>query len=115
MEITVTPQGIITFGALVTAILLLIERFAKGVRWVDRQEKQKADIDALEAKHDADLKTIQEKFEENMGAINEEQTLLTYGILACLKGLSEQGCNGPVSEAINRIEKHLNQRAHNQI
>ena len=40
------------------------------------------------------------------------QTLLTYGVLACLKGLKEQGCNGPVSEAINKIEKYLNKKAH---
>ena len=42
----------------------------------------------------------------------EEQALLTYGVLACLKGLSEQGCDGPVSEAINKIEKHINEKAH---
>ena len=34
------------------------------------------------------------------------------GVLACLKGLKEQGCNGPVTAAINKIETHLNQRAH---
>ena len=44
--------------------------------------------------------------------MKEEQAILTYGILACLKGLKEQGCNGPVSEAINKIEKHLNEKAH---
>ena len=45
-------------------------------------------------------------------ALKEEQGLLTYGVLACLKGLKEQGCNGPVTEAIAKIEKHLNQKAH---
>lgn len=45
-------------------------------------------------------------------SIKEEQQLLTYGILACLKGLKEQGCNGPVTEAITKIEKHLNNKAH---
>ena len=44
--------------------------------------------------------------------MKEEQALLTEGILACLKGLKEQGCNGPVTEAINKIEKHLNEKAH---
>ncbi len=43
-----------------------------------------------------------------------EQCLLTYGILACLKGLKEQGCNGPVTEAIGKIEKHINKQAHDQ-
>lgn len=46
--------------------------------------------------------------------IKEEQCLLTYGILACLKGLKEQGCNGTVSEAIDKMEKRLNKVAHDQ-
>ena len=44
--------------------------------------------------------------------IQEEQTLVVYGLLACLKGLAEQGCDGPVSEAIDKIEKHINKKAH---
>ena len=103
MNITVTPQGVITFASLCTAIILLVERFAKSVRWFDKQDKQSTDIDDLREQHNSDVKSI-----------NEELTLLTYGILACLKGLNEKGCNGPVTEAIGRIEKHLNQRAHNQ-
>lgn len=35
-------------------------------------------------------------------------------ILACLKGLKEQGCNGPVTEAIDKIQKHINKQAHDQ-
>lgn len=44
--------------------------------------------------------------------VQEEQTVICYGLLACLKGLQEQGCNGPVTEARGRLEKHLNQKAH---
>ena len=29
--------------------------------------------------------------------IRREQTLICYGLLACLQGLKEQGCNGPVT------------------
>lgn len=54
----------------------------------------------------------QNRQDDEIKSLKEEQTLLTYGVLACLKGLSEQGCNGPVSEAIGKIEQHLNQRAH---
>ena len=43
-----------------------------------------------------------------------EQCVLTYGILSCLKGLKEQGGNGPVTEAIIKIEKHINKAAHDQ-
>ena len=63
----------------------------------DRREDQAARIGALERGRDE---------------INEELGLLTYGILACLKGLREKGCNGPVTDAVGRIEKHLNEKAH---
>ena len=98
MTFELTPQTIITTGAVITAAVLLIQRFAKGVRWFDQQEKQ--------------TKAMKQILAEDMHGINEEQTLLTYGVLACLKGLKEQGCNGPVSEAINKIEKYLNKKAH---
>lgn len=54
----------------------------------------------------------QEKQDKDIKAIKEEQTLLTYGVLACLKGLKEQGCDGPVTKAIEQIEKHINKQAH---
>lgn len=101
MQITLTWQTIITASAVLAAVIAIITNFAKLVRWMDKQKKQDTDIQALRATHISD-----------MDAIKEEQTLLVYGILACLKGLKEQGCNGPVTEAINKIEKHLNQKAH---
>lgn len=58
------------------------------------------------------LKQLKEQHEDDIRKINEEQCLITYGLLACLKGLQEQGCNGPVTEAINKMEKHLNKQAH---
>lgn len=45
-------------------------------------------------------------------AIQKEQTLLCYGIKACLQGLAEQGCDGPVHDALDKLDKHLNQQAH---
>ena len=49
-----------------------------------------------------------------IAAIKREQSVMCYGILACLKGLKEQGCNGPVTEALPMLEKHLNRSAHGQ-
>ena len=103
MTITLSWQTIITAGAVVGALATLITILVKFVRWVDRQKKQDDDLKDLRAKHDEDI-----------GAIQEELTLLNYGILACLKGLKEQGCNGPVTKAIEKIEKHMNQKAHHQ-
>lgn len=101
MQFTVTWQGIITAAAVVGAIIALVSYFAKVYRWFDKQEKQ-----------DRDIKEIKQHHEDDMADVKQEQRLIVYGVLACLKGLSEQGCNGPVTEAINKIEKHLNEKAH---
>jgi hypothetical protein len=101
MQITLTWQSIITAAAVIGAAIALVSYFSKIVRWVDKQKKQ-----------DEDIKEIRKHHEDDMASIKEEQTLIVYGVLACLKGLSEQGCNGPVSEAINKFEKHLNEKAH---
>ena len=86
----VTWQTLLTVAAIATAIGTLVKYFTKGYRWIDTQNKQ----------------------EEEIKTIKEEQQLLTYGVLACLKGLREQGCDGAVTDAIDKMEKHLNERAH---
>lgn len=83
-------QIIITIASIITALGVIFGMIFAVYRWYLKQEKQ-----------DKDIKSIK-----------EEQTLLTYGVLACLKGLKEQGCDGPVTIAINQIEKHINKQAH---
>ena len=86
----VTWQTIITAGAVLAAIIAIAKYYNKSYDWVKNQTKQ----------------------EEEIKSIKEEQQLLTTGILACLKGLREQGCDGAVTEAITSFEDHLNKRAH---
>lgn len=75
---------------------------------IKRRAKEQEKLAALEKRMDSE--------DQDTAAVrrscHEEQTLIIYGLLACLKGLKEQGCNGPVTEAINKIEKHINQKAH---
>lgn len=101
MTVTLTWQTIITAAAVIGAAVAIVAYFAKIVRWVDKQKKQ-----------DGDIKELRDTHMSDMAHMKEEQTLMVYGLLACLKGLKEQGCNGPVTEAIDKIEKHLNKRAH---
>lgn len=102
MQITLTWQTIITAASIIGALVALGTYIYKVFRWFDKQEKQ-----------DKDIKDIKQHHEDDISAIKQEQTLMMYGVLACLKGLSEQGCNGPVTEAIHKIEKYLNEKAHN--
>lgn len=112
MIIELSPETIITAGGVLTASLLLIKNFAKIVRWFDKQDKQTPDIEQLKQKHEADVEMLENELAEEMRKHNAELQLLTYGVLACLKGLQEKGCNGPVTDAVNKIEKYLNAKAH---
>ncbi len=46
--------------------------------------------------------------------IKKENTLVIYALGACLDGLHQQGCNGKVTEAIDKISKYINKAAHDQ-
>lgn len=52
---------------------------------------------------------------EFINAIQEEQTLICYGLRGALQGLVEQGCNGPCKDALAKLDKHLNKSAHQHI
>lgn len=88
----IEANTIIMAASLLTALVAIFSAIFAVYRWYLKQNKQDVEIEKMKS----------------------EQCLLTYGILACLKGLKEQGCNGPVTEAIDKIEKHINKQAHNQ-
>ena len=90
MDITITWQTILSAAAVVGAFVALVTYLKKLFGWFEKQEMQ-----------DKAIKDIK-----------EEQTVLTAGILACLKGLVELGCDGVVKEQITKIETHLNNKAH---
>ena len=90
MVFTVTWQTLVTAAAVCAAVVALIKYLGKIFGWFSQQDKQTAEIKE----------------------IKKEQELLTFGVLACLKGLQEQGCDGPVTEAIGKIETYLNSKAH---
>ena len=54
----------------------------------------------------------QKKQDEELLTIRAELQVLCFGMRACLSGLKEQGCNGPVTEALSALDKHLNKQAH---
>lgn len=90
MTVKLDAQTLITAAAVLAAAAALLGRYNRLYDWLTRQGRQDADITAL----------------------RREQALLTRGVLACLKGLKERGCNGPVTEAIREIETYLNDKAH---
>lgn len=94
---------IITIASVLGALSAIGAIAYRVIKWFQQQEKQTKDIEELRKQEKDDIK-----------AMEDELCLLTYAVLACLKGLKEQGCNGPVTEAIGKVEKHINQAAHGQ-
>ena len=92
MEAMEAVEAVIRLSSLLAALGALGGAAAWCVHFLDRDRRQ----------------------DKALNAIRREQSLICYGVLACLKGLKEQGCNGPVSDALNRLEKHLNQAAHDE-
>ena len=71
------------FGAMGTMLY-------KSFRWMEQQKLQ----------------------EEEIENIKKEQCIICYGLLATLDGLKQLGANGNVSDAYQKLEKHLNKTAH---
>ena len=92
MEVTISADTLIKLAELLTALGVIGGVVLWCFKFVQRSRRQN----------------------EELKAIRREQTLICYGLLACLQGLKEQGCNGPVTEAMNRMETHLNQAAHDE-
>ena len=121
----VDAQTIITAGAVLSSVVGFVALGWKLYGWINHQKEQDREIAEIKAQHAKDITELEIKHAEDIAAvkamhskdtegIQEEQTVVVYGLLACLKGLAEQGCDGPVSEAIDRIEKHINKKAHGQ-
>lgn len=83
-------EKIVTIASLITALGVILGFLFACFKWYMKNEKQ----------------------DESIKEIKKEQTILTKGVLACLKGLHEQGCNGPVTHAIDELEEHINEEAH---
>lgn len=90
MEVTITADAVIKLASLLGALGVIGGAALWAYRFVERDKKQ----------------------DRELTAIRKEQTLICYGVLACLKGLKEQGCDGPVTAALDKLEKHLNETAH---
>ena len=88
----IDAKTLIELAALLTALGVIGSAALWAVKFVDRQKKQ----------------------DQELTAIRKEQTLICYGVMACLRGLKEQGCDGPVTAALDKLEKHLNQAAHEE-
>lgn len=94
-------QTIITAGAVVSALLLMLGILAKVYKWYLKQNRQDEKIIELEEHHNEDIRQLKKEFR-----------LVCEALSACLDGLIQQGCNHTVPKAKQKLDEYLNQQAH---
>ena len=94
-------DGIIKVGSVMAAIGLLLGVIVKIVLWFQNQRKQDDEITKIKKHHDDDVHRLK-----------EELCLICYALSACLDGLQQLGCNHTVPDAKKKVDKFLNQQAH---
>lgn len=95
--------GVIGSLTILAGFFVGIYKFVKNTV-LDRIEQNSKDIEDLRRRANEQDKEIKES--------KEERLILLKAQLASLKGLKEQGCNGPVTQAINDVENYLINKSH---
>lgn len=92
--------------ALIYGILKFIEYIYSLLRksTLDKIDKNSKSIEELKA----EVGVLKSEMQDD----KEERIIILQGLLACLKGLQEQGCDGAVTESITNIEKYLMRKSH---
>lgn len=113
----------ITIGEIVAgiAIITAIITFSKLIGSIIKTHYTDV-ISKIKNHHEEDMKNIkarvkklEEQAEEQANDIKEskeERLLLMRGVLACLNGLREQGCNNTVTTTIKEFNEYLQKQAH---
>lgn len=118
-SIKLLAESIIFIAAVITATLGIVAFIRKlftpfdeiAALKSDNEQKDK-EIAELQAKIIEKEQSILDRHDRDIKSIQKENQILTYGVLACLKGLQEKGCDGAVTKAVNELEKYLNEAAH---
>lgn len=94
---------ILKTAEIIGAVSILLGAIIGGYKLYDKMIDR---VCALERRMD--------QLERELDRVKKEDALVIYALRACLDGLRQKGCNGKVTEAIQRIDKHINKAAHGQ-
>lgn len=106
--ITINVDVIIKIAAVLTALGVIGNLAWKIFERYHKIKSYDSKIAAVESK----IAELQADTQTKMQQIQAEQCMQTYVLQAVLEGLHQQGCNGPVSEAREKLSKYINKQAH---
>lgn len=90
---SVDAEDIITFAGVLAGICSIFGAVFAAYRWYLRQNRDTAEIKRLK----------------------RENSMICYALSACLDGLIQLGANHSVPIAKEKLDKYLNQSAHDQL
>lgn len=118
-EIIAICVGLAAIAGGVAVILKMLSAYGKQHDFMQKCEGYEERINKLEEKFnekfkesDMKLEGIQSETDAKLQEIRAEQCMMTYCMRAVLDGLHQLNCNGPVTEASEKLDKYLNQQAH---
>ena len=94
-------QTIITAGSVLGALGLILGLVVKIHKRIIKQDEHSEQIDTLKAQHEEDIKHLK-----------KENALVCFALSACLDGLQQLGANHTVPIAKEKLDKYLNEQAH---
>lgn len=112
MDIHVDANTIITAVGVLSAIGTVLFWVLKAHKWFLNQEAQDQKNADMEKRLSEKITALEKKHDADMSKSKEERQIVCYGLTACLDGLQQLGCNHTVPEAKIRLDKYLNERAH---
>ena len=93
MTIRISSEDIVAAAAVVTAIASILGLVFALYRWYLRQNRDTEEIKKLK----------------------RENALICYALSACLDGLMQLGANHSVPTVKDKLDKYINQTAHDQM
>lgn len=81
---------VISFGSLLTALGAIVGAIIAVYRQIELNQKQN----------------------EIINGIQEEQKVICKGLRGALQGLIEKGCDGPCKDALKLLNDHLEEKSH---
>lgn len=130
MDQTITLSTLIMMGALIMGFWGFIKvvkeivsnitaRHDREQKWDEMVQNVQGERDKIYLRYDAKLAEMEHKIETNhsdteakLQEVRTELLILTDCMAAVLDGLHQQGCNGEVTKAREKLDKYMRARAH---
>ena len=120
IQMGVIIMGLWGFTKVVKEIVSSVNaRHDREQKWDEYEKHLQEERDRIYTKYDGKLLEMEKKIDENhadteskLQQVRSELLILTDCMAAVLDGLHQQGCNGKVSEASERLQQYMRDRAH---